>query len=125
MSTVRALLDLDGFCNLGIADDAIKAFERLPDEIRNDAEVLTQFTAFLWRMGRLKECFVFAILATEKHPALSLFWLIASSCLQAPEAREARRALLLKAAESCPDDAKHLLAMAEEETGGSATEPPL
>lgn len=115
LSTVAALMDLDAFCNLGIADEALNAFQRLPDDIRNNSEVLSKFTAFLWRMGRRWECLLLAGRAIELHPAESLFWCIASSCLIGPETREARRELLKKAAENCPDDAKHLLAMAEEE----------
>lgn len=115
LPTVHALLDLDGFCNLGIADEALNAFQRLPDDIRDNSEVLIRFVAWLWRMGRIKECFDYAVRAIALYPAQVWFWLIASSCLKGPEAREARRVLLCKAAESCPDDAAHLLAIAEEE----------
>lgn len=113
-STVRAVLDFDDWCNLGDVDEALKAFGRLPDDIRDSPEALSRFTAFLFRMGRLKECFIYAGRATELYPTRVLFWIVASSCLKGPELREARRALLRKAAEKCPDDAVHLLAMAED-----------
>lgn len=115
LSIVHALLDLDGWATLGVADEALNAFQRLPDEIRDDPEVLSQFTAFLWRVGCIKECFDYAVRAIALYPAQVLFWVIASSCLKGPEVREARRVLLLKAAESCPNESARLRAIAEEE----------
>lgn len=110
----RKLQELDGWTNLGQADEAIKCYLSLPEHMRDAMEALSSFTAFLWSRGRLGDCMMFCARAIHLYPTHSLFWLVCSSCLKKLGHTAERKTLLLKAADACPDEAKMLRDIAGE-----------
>lgn len=113
-TATRALLDLEGWCTLGDVEEAVKAFESLPDHMQSHRDSLSLFTAFLFRHGRYLECHYYALRGIGLYCNECLFWVIASSCLLASGLVKERNALLSAAAEHCPNEAKFLRDMAAE-----------
>lgn len=79
-STHRALLDLQGYCELGMVDDALKVYKALPDEVRLNKDALELFTAFLFRHRKFVDCFFHARCGNRLYPGEVLFRAIVAHC---------------------------------------------
>lgn len=113
-TSTRALLDLEGYCDLGMVEDAMKAFQSLPTVFQNNFEALLLYSAFLYRHRQYLACHAVALRGIGLYPSNSLFWVVASSCLLTAGLVKERNDLLRAAADCCPDQAKFLRAMAAE-----------
>jgi hypothetical protein len=68
---LRKLSELDGWTNLSQADEAIKTYLSLPEEMRDKLEALSEFARFLWTACVTACCFVPVASTCIRRPPFS------------------------------------------------------